>query len=454
MADAQREGDARRIGGYELIERVTAASGQGAVYRAADPGGRVVSLKVLEPWAVGAHRVEEVHAALARRRHPALGRQIDVFRHPGDDRVHVVAAWVEGETLASRAPGAALADVLRWTRQVAEALDYLHADLDPDGGLLHRDVKPSNIVVTPAGDAVLIDPGLARVGPSLATGSPYGTPGFVPPECVADATAGSPAADGWQLAATLVAALLDEPPGWRDDRAALRDALVARATGEVEDPARLADSVLDMLATDPADRPRSAAGWVATLHQAQGSGPRRTRRGHRPRRRLAVAAGVAGAVVALAAAGAVGVAVGRGTDGGSPPSTAPGGRAAAEAPAVRSGPGFTRPAVVDTRTTSGPHVDDQGGAYLSTEPRDQCRAFGCEVSDSALASGDRVTLTCLTIGVRVTNGNDASPVDDDNPILYESEYWFGATLADGTSGLLSEVWIHPDDRAGGGLPQC
>jgi hypothetical protein len=110
--------------------------------------------------------------------------------------------------------------------------------------------------------------------------------------------------------------------------------------------------------------------------------------------------------------------------------------------------------VIDTRVTSGPHIDDQGGAYLSTEPLDRCRAFGCEVPDSALASGDTVTLTCLVIGARITNGNDASPVDDDNPIVYESELWYGASLADGTSGLLSAVWIHPDDRDGGGLPQC
>lgn len=442
MADAGCERSTRRVGGYEVIERVTAASGQGPVYRAVDADGQVVSLKVLERWALGAHRVEEVHAALVRRRHQALGRQIDVFRTPGDDRLHVVAVWVDGDTLAARAPGAPVADVLRWARQVAEALDHLHADLAPDGPLLHRDIKPSNIVVTPAGDAVLIDPGLARVGPSLATGSPYGTPGFVPPECVADHTAGSPAADRWQLAATVVAALLDEPPGWRDDRTALRGALVARLAGEVPDPGRLADAVLAMLATDPADRPGSAAGWVAELHRASAASPGRHRSRHRTRRRLAVAAGAA---IALAAAGGVGAAVARGTA--RPPGEAAG-------PAVRSGPGFTRQAVIDTRVTSGPHIDDQGGAYLSTRPLDQCRAFGCEVPRSALATGDTVTLTCMTIGARVTNGNDASPVDDDNAIRFESGRWYGATLPDGTSGLLSEVWVHPDDRGGRGLPQC
>ncbi len=442
MADPERDGDARRVGGYEVLERVTAASGQGIVYRAVDADGQVVSLKVLERWAVGAHRVEEMHAALVRRRHPALGRQIAVFRVPGDDRLHVVAGWVEGDTLAARAPGAPVTQVLGWARQVAEALDYLHADLDPDGPLLHRDVKPSNIVVTPAGDAVLIDPGLARVGPSLATASPYGTPGFVPPECVADPTAGSPAADRWQLAATVVAALLDEPPGWRADRAALRAALAARFEGEVGDPGRLADAVLAMLATDPVDRPGSAAGWVAELHRASAEASGRPHRRHRPRRRLAVAAGT---VVALAATGGLGVAVGRSLGDGS---------GGATRTAVRSGPGFTRQAVIDTRVTSGPHIDDQGGAYLSTRPLDQCRAFGCEVPGSALATGDTATLTCMTIGVRVTNGNDASPVDDDNPIRFESDRWYGVTLPDGTSGLLSEVWVHADDRGGKGLPQC
>jgi hypothetical protein len=323
-------------------------------------------------------------------------------------------------------------------RQVAEALDLLHADLDPDGPLLHRDVKPSNIVVTPDGRAVLIDPGLARLGPSLVTGSPYGTPGYVPPECVADPTAGSPAADRWQLAATLVAALVGEPPSWDADAATLRQMLVDRVRSEVVDADAFADAVLVMLAADPADRPPGAAAWAATLRAAVGPARGGGGRGHR---RAAAVAGAVGAALVLLGAG---VALGRAIDrAGRPP--------ADDGPA-RGIEGRT--ALIDTRTTSGSHVDQQYQAYLSTETLNRCRGLGCAVPGSTLVTGDRVTLTCLTHGERVTNGNDASPLDDSNELLAESSWWFGAVDTEGRWGFIAEVWVHPDDRGGGGLPFC
>jgi hypothetical protein len=437
--------DEREVGGYTLHEVVAPSGGQGRVYRGVDPAGTVVSVKRLAPGALGAHRIEDVHGALSRRRHPALGRQLAVFHGPDDGALHVVAAWVEGETLAVRARGAAVADLLSWVRQVAEGLDLLHADLDPDGPLLHRDVKPSNIVVTPTGGAVLIDPGLARAGPSLATGSPYGTPGFVPPECMAEPTAGSAAADRWQLAATLVAALLDGPPGWTGDNEALRAALVARCAGEVDRPGALADAVLTMLAAEPGDRPASAAAWVASLHLAAGG--RATRSSRRRLPVAALASALAVAVVAIGVAlvvGAGGAQLGAGSAAGGDGDDAP----------VRSGPGATLPAVIDTRRTSGSHIADQRNAYLSTDVVDRCRALGCEVAGSALASGTEVTLTCRAYGERVTNGNDRSALDDDNPLLFSSDRWYGVRLDDGTAGFLSEVWIHPESRDGTGLPLC
>jgi len=426
------DGETPVAGGYE--------GGQGQVVRTVDESGAPVARKRVLHGALGADRLEEHHGALTRRRHPALVRQRAVERR--DDAVYVTSEWIEGETLAAWAPGASVDALVDRFRQVAEGLDVLHADLDPDGPLLHRDVKPSNIMVTPDGRAVLIDPGMARLGPSLVTGSPYGTPGFVPPECVADPTAGSPAADRWQLAATLVAALVGEPPSWDADPATLRRALIDRVGAEVADPEAFADAVLGMLADHPADRPPGAAAWAATLRAAVGAATgRRGRRGRRARRRAAVVSGAAGAALLVLVAG---VALGRVTRGGADPPVD-------EAPALGDD---ARPALIDTRTTSGPHVDQQYRAYLSTETIDRCRALGCAVPGSELVTGDRVTLTCLTRGQRVTNGNDASPLDDDNPLRVESTWWFGAVDADGQWGFISEVWVHPDDRGGGGLPFC
>ena len=227
MADSERDGDARRVEGYEVLERVTAASGQGVVYRAVDADGQVVSLKVLERWAVGAHRVEEMHAALVRRRHPALGRQIDVFRAPGDDRVHVVAGWVEGDTLAARAPGAPVTHVLGWARQVAEALDYLHADLDPDGPLLHRDVKPSNIFLTNSRMVKLLDFGSS--GTITSDGEAgiernWATRAYASPQ-VLDGEMPQPHDDVFALGVTAWCLLSGEKPFGE------RDAMAARAEG-------------------------------------------------------------------------------------------------------------------------------------------------------------------------------------------------------------------------------
>lgn len=422
------DGEARVGSRYE--------GGQGQVERVVDASGLTVARKRVPHGALGSDRLEEHHEALTRRRHPALVRQRAVERC--EDAVYVTSDWIDGETLAAWAPGASVDALVDRVRQVAEALDVLHADLDPDGPLLHRDVKPSNIVVTSDGRAVLIDPGLARLGPSLVTGSPYGTPGYVPPECVADPTAGSPAADRWQLAATLVAALLGEPPSWDADEASLRQALVDRARGEVVDPEAFADAVLAMLAADPADRPAEAAAWAAAVRAAVGPAPGG---GGRGRVGVARAAGVLGVVLVVLGAG---VALGRATDGGPPDPAGDGSAGSVEG----------RPALIDTRTTSGPHVDQQYQAYLSTEPRNRCRGLGCAVPGSTLVTGDRVTLTCLTHGERATNGNDASPLDDANELLATSSWWFGAVDAEGRWGFIAEVWVHPDDRGGGGLPFC
>jgi serine/threonine protein kinase len=170
---------------YRLVEEV-GAGGMAMVYRAIDlRSSREVALKILSP-AIGAERrfvqrfrreAEILHRRL-KHRHivPVLGygevRGITFLAMP----------FVRGGTLHDRiATGAAtLEGSQRWVAQVAAALDFAHKQ-----GVIHRDVKPSNVMINLDGDALLADFGLARLveGTGTLTGSMLmGTPAFVSPE--------------------------------------------------------------------------------------------------------------------------------------------------------------------------------------------------------------------------------------------------------------------------------
>ncbi len=464
-------------GDYDVTELVTASGGQGHLFRAVLRGDRQgaaldgadVALKQYRSDAVGVERFEELSSIVGARRHPHFVRLIETFRGPAphhpapaadggdaddgddeatpdDDLYYVASVWVPGVPLdeAVAAGDVGLWEILTWVRQVGEALDFLHADVHDDGAVVHRDVKPDNIIVTPAGGAVLIDPGIARVAAAGATGTPWGSPGYLPPETVDlsdGGRAGGPASDRWQLAATLVAALLGQPPGTRFDRAALRGRLVDRLSGEVADPGHVADTVLTMLADDPPDRPATAGTWSADLAAAAGSGgaaggPADARGG---RRRWVV--GAAAAVVGLGlVAGAALWATG-GDDGDD-------GDDGSDGPPVRV------TAVVDNRVTEGMGMREDTPAYLSSVTENFCRNKGCDVPDTDLASGDELILTCQTAGQRTTNGNDQDTNDDANPGLHESRVWYYALIEDGGEGFIADSWLATDFRGGLDLPLC
>jgi serine/threonine protein kinase len=454
---------------YEVVELVTSEGGQGHLFRArlrsarlgATLDGADVSLKQFRTGAVGADRVREVAEVVGARRHPHLGRQIETFHGPapspdgeGDDDadlLYVASVWVPGEPLdvAFGREGTTVAGLLTWVRQVGSALDYIHAEVHDDGALVHRDVKPSNVIVTPAGNAVLIDPGLARVAAAGATGTPWGSPGYLPPETI-DPAGGSPASDRWQLAATLVAVLLGTPPGSRPDERDLRARLVARLSGEVAAPEDVADGILAMLATEPTARPVSAADWAADLAARAGTGgpgPEARSRGRRH-----VVAAVAAAVLVVAALGIAVVALsGDDSDGDDDAAATDAGsdedRDAADPPDRVT-------AVVDNRVTDGPAMREDTPAYLSTVTENFCRPNGCEVPATELVSGDEVVLVCHTLGQRTTNGDDTNTNDDANPELVDTRLWYYVVLERGGEGFLSEVWIAEEFRGGLDLPLC
>lgn len=184
----------QQLGPYQ-IEAILGSGGMAVVYRAKNGAGQPVALKVLfPPPGAGPEilaRFEREARTAARLRHPGIVRVLDTGQSGG--YAFMVMSLVEGPTLAERlAQVGALAETgaadIAW--QIADALDYAHGQ-----GVVHRDVKPSNILLTETGRALLTDFGVAQALDDLTltrTGYTVGTPAYMAPE----QTSGEPPVDG------------------------------------------------------------------------------------------------------------------------------------------------------------------------------------------------------------------------------------------------------------------
>jgi serine/threonine protein kinase len=211
------------VGDRYRIVRLLGQGGMGAVYRAWDTRlNRPVALKEMIPQAgldVGMlaqlrEQFEQEAQTLATLTHPGLVRVTDYFSWNNNE--YLVMDFVEGESLADRIfrEGAQPeAQVLAWAGQLLDALTYCHRK-----GVIHRDVKPQNIIITPEGEALLVDFGLVKLwnpqDPQTRTvmrGA--GTPEYAPPEQY-DIGMGhtDPRSDIYSLGATLYQALTGQVP--------------------------------------------------------------------------------------------------------------------------------------------------------------------------------------------------------------------------------------------------
>ncbi|MCY2959770.1 MAG: serine/threonine-protein kinase [Planctomycetota bacterium] len=208
------------LGPYRLIARL-GAGGMGIVYEAEDVRlGRRVALKVVRPELAGSAdtiaRFEREARAVAKLRHPSI---VTVYEAGSDHGVPYLAMeFVRGSSLdeiyaeARRAHGRTpTKDLLRWTRDTARALAAAHA-----AGIVHRDVKPSNVRITPEGQALLLDFGLALDPDSASisrSGQLHGTLYYVSPEQVAgNATRVDARTDVWSLGVMLYEGLTGRVP--------------------------------------------------------------------------------------------------------------------------------------------------------------------------------------------------------------------------------------------------
>ncbi|MHC5055234.1 MAG: protein kinase domain-containing protein [Planctomycetota bacterium] len=169
-AVAVETGEARLVAGYEVISKL-GQGGMGAVYRAKQTeSGRLVALKILPPSLANeglVARFKREAEITAKLDHANIVRCVE-FGFDKRRKCHFCALeLVEGEDLAKRIAregSLAEAEAVSVTRQVADALQHAFQN-----GLIHRDVKPENIMVTPDGTAKLLDLGLARAASAEAT---------------------------------------------------------------------------------------------------------------------------------------------------------------------------------------------------------------------------------------------------------------------------------------------
>ncbi|MGE0711313.1 MAG: serine/threonine-protein kinase [Planctomycetota bacterium] len=200
-----------RIGRYEL-RSLLGQGGFGSVYRAWDPQNqREVALKLLiAPDERARQRFAQEIRAAARLRHPGIVTLLDSGEDEG--RPFLVTELVRGKRLDEVAEDLPLRRRVEVIRDVAIAVDYAHGE-----GVLHRDLKPQNVLVDERGQARLIDFGLARVAGSARLtqeGEAFGTPAYMAPEQagLARKLGVDERTDVYSLGATLYHALAGEPP--------------------------------------------------------------------------------------------------------------------------------------------------------------------------------------------------------------------------------------------------
>jgi len=250
-------------GRYQLSSRV-AIGGMGEVWQATDLViGRTVALKILkdeylgDPGFLERFRAEARHAALVN--HEGIANVFDYGEEDGS--AYLVMELVPGEALSTmieREHTLPVDKVLDIVAQTANALQAAHAV-----GLVHRDIKPGNLLITPDGRVKITDFGIARIAdqvPLTATGQVMGTVQYLSPEQASGHPA-SPSTDVYSLGIVAYECLAGRRPFTGESQVAIAMAHIndqpPALPGTVPEP--VAALVMSCIAKKPADRPATAA---------------------------------------------------------------------------------------------------------------------------------------------------------------------------------------------------
>ena len=264
------------LGPYQIVS-LLGAGGMGVVFQARDARlERDVAIKFLPPHAItdesARKRFRQEALALAKLNHHNIAAVYDVGDSSGTD--YLVMEYVPGQSLAQRLKSGPLSvvDAVSLGAQAATALQEAH-----DRGIVHRDLKPANIIVTPKGQAKVLDFGLAKLASVTdiahaetlsGTKGIIGTPLYMSPEQIA----GTPVdvrTDVWSLGALLYEALAGRPPFGGSALTLLRAIADATPTALREMRSDVPDDVARIVARalekEPAARYQSAAEMARDL---------------------------------------------------------------------------------------------------------------------------------------------------------------------------------------------